>query len=43
MRGEKGRKKGGKNGAGGEVRLDSSGLPVIGSGRKNTNESRRRH
>lgn len=43
MRGEKGRRKGGKNGAGGEVRLDSSGLPVIGSGRKNTNESRRRH
>lgn len=33
--GEKGRKKGGKNGGAGEVRLDSSGMPVIGSGRKN--------
>jgi RNA-binding protein NOB1 len=42
-RGEKGRKKGGKNGAGGEVKLDSSGMPVIGSGRKNPNESRKRH
>ncbi|KAK4700095.1 RNA-binding protein NOB1, partial [Phenoliferia sp. Uapishka_3] len=33
--GEKGRKRGGKNGGSGEVRLDSSGMPVIGSGRKN--------
>ncbi|KAL8276970.1 hypothetical protein RQP46_010605 [Phenoliferia psychrophenolica] len=41
--GEKGRKRGGKNGGSGEVRLDSSGMPVIGSGRKNTNESRKRH
>ncbi|GAA6005236.1 hypothetical protein JCM10207_002907 [Rhodosporidiobolus poonsookiae] len=38
----KGRRRGGKNGAGGEVRLDKSGLPVIGMGRKNVNESRRR-
>ncbi|KAM0748323.1 hypothetical protein T439DRAFT_304712 [Meredithblackwellia eburnea MCA 4105] len=40
--GEKGRKRGGKNGAGGEVRLDSSGMPVIGPGRRNVNESRRK-
>ncbi|GAA5924178.1 rRNA-binding endoribonuclease [Sporobolomyces koalae] len=39
---QKGRRRGGKNGAGGETRLDSSGLPVIGSGRKNPNEARRR-
>ena len=39
---QKGRRRGGKNGAGGETRLDSSGLPVIGMGRKNPNESRRR-
>lgn len=37
--GEKGRRRGGKNGAGGEVRLDSSGLPVIGAGRRNPNAS----
>lgn len=41
-KGEKGRKRGGKNGVGGEVRVDSSGLPVIAAGRKNINESRRR-
>ncbi|GAA6063000.1 hypothetical protein JCM10212_004982 [Sporobolomyces blumeae] len=39
---QKGRRRGGKNGAGGETRLDSSGLPVIGMGRKNPNEARRR-
>lgn len=39
----KGRRKGGKNGAGGEVRLDKSGLPLIGSGKKNVNSSRKRH
>ncbi|GAA5850995.1 hypothetical protein JCM5353_007176 [Sporobolomyces roseus] len=39
---QKGRRRGGKNGAGGEQRLDSSGLPVIGMGRKNPNEARRR-
>lgn len=38
----KGRRRGGKNGKGGEVRLDKSGLPVIGSGRRNPNEARRR-
>ncbi|BGP13155.1 hypothetical protein JCM10213_000267 [Rhodosporidiobolus nylandii] len=38
----KGRRRGGKNGAGGEVRLDKSGLPVIGMGRRNVNEARRR-
>ena len=40
--GEKGRKRGGKNGAGGELRTDSSGLPVIGHGRKNPNQARRK-
>lgn len=39
----KGRRKGGKNGAGGEVRLDKSGMPLLGSGRKNVNASRKRH
>lgn len=38
----KGRRRGGKNGQGGEVRLDKSGLPIIGSGRRNPNEARRR-
>ncbi|GAA5831194.1 hypothetical protein JCM11251_007790 [Rhodosporidiobolus azoricus] len=38
----KGRRRGGKNGAGGEVRLDKSGLPIIGMGRKNPNEARRK-
>ncbi|GAA5846510.1 hypothetical protein JCM9279_006721 [Rhodotorula babjevae] len=38
----KGRRRGGKNGAGGEVRLDKMGLPIIGSGRRNPNEARRR-
>ncbi|GAA5919294.1 hypothetical protein JCM6882_007828 [Rhodosporidiobolus microsporus] len=38
----KGRRRGGKNGAGGEVRVDKSGLPVIGMGRKNPNEARRK-
>ncbi|GAA5955699.1 hypothetical protein JCM21900_005089 [Sporobolomyces salmonicolor] len=42
IEGTKGKRRGGKNGAGGEVRLDSSGLPVIGMGRKNPNEARRR-
>lgn len=43
MKGEtKGRRRGGKNGAGGEVRVDSSGLPVIGAGRRNPNVSRKR-
>ncbi|SCV72709.1 BQ2448_4246 [Microbotryum intermedium] len=40
LQGEKGRRRGGKNGAGGEVRLDSSGLPVIGAGRRNPNASK---
>lgn len=38
----KGRKRGGKGGQGGEVRLDKSGLPIIGMGRRNPNEARRR-
>ncbi|GAA6043647.1 hypothetical protein JCM8097_000855 [Rhodosporidiobolus ruineniae] len=39
----KGRRRGGtKNGGGGEVRLDKSGLPIIGMGRRNVNEARRR-
>lgn len=38
----KGRRRGGKNGAGGEVRLDKSGMPIIGMGRRNVNEARRR-
>ena len=43
--GSKGRRRGGggKNGGAGEIKVDKSGMPVIGSGRKNTNESRRRH
>ncbi|GAA5824477.1 hypothetical protein JCM3770_003722 [Rhodotorula araucariae] len=40
--GLKGRRRGGKNGAGGEVRLDKMGLPIIGPGRRNVNEARRR-
>ncbi|BGP37100.1 20S-pre-rRNA D-site endonuclease nob1 [Rhodotorula kratochvilovae] len=40
--GMKGRRRGGKNGAGGEVRLDKMGLPIIGNGRRNVNEARRR-
>ena len=42
--GEKARgKRGPKNGGNGEVRLDKSGMPVIGAGRRNPNESRRKH
>ncbi|BGO88741.1 hypothetical protein NBRC10512_005190 [Rhodotorula toruloides] len=37
-----GRKRGGKAGQSGEVRLDKSGLPIIGMGRRNPNEARRR-
>ena len=39
----KGRRKGGKNGAGGEVRLDKSGMPLLGSGKRNINDSRKKH
>ncbi|GAA5857660.1 hypothetical protein JCM8547_004320 [Rhodosporidiobolus lusitaniae] len=38
----KGRRRGGKNGAGGEVRLDKNGLPEIGHGRRNPNAVRKR-
>lgn len=38
----KGRRRGGKNGAGGEVRLDKSGLPEIGYGRMNPNKVKKR-
>ncbi|GJN87764.1 hypothetical protein Rhopal_000719-T1 [Rhodotorula paludigena] len=38
----KGRRRTGKGGQNGEVRLDKTGLPLIGSGRKNINEARRK-
>ncbi|PRQ74873.1 Nin one binding (NOB1) Zn-ribbon like-domain containing protein [Rhodotorula toruloides] len=35
-------RRGGRGGQSGEVRLDKSGLPIIGMGRRNPNEARRR-
>ncbi|KAK4049752.1 20S-pre-rRNA D-site endonuclease nob1 [Microbotryomycetes sp. JL221] len=40
--GDKGRRRGGRNGMGGDVPLDKSGMPIIGGGRRNPNEVRRK-
>ncbi|KAM0792976.1 hypothetical protein ACM66B_002730 [Microbotryomycetes sp. NB124-2] len=40
--GEKGRRRGGRNGMGGDVPLDKSGMPMIGVGRRNPNEVRKK-
>ncbi|KAK4052171.1 20S-pre-rRNA D-site endonuclease nob1 [Microbotryomycetes sp. JL201] len=42
LMGEKGRRRGGRNGMGGDVPLDKSGMPMIGVGRRNPNEVRKK-